>query len=150
MFFDRRFLKKESTRVYGSPIQSLQIMGFDRRYGKYTFVGYDNFGTYYVTGDGVFDSADNSLKLKGQEQDPSRGVQQFDIVLHFVSPTKVRERGDFQERGIRRAQGLQSRRDNIHQGQIGLPALWDHAGRPAVRPHRAMAAPCAVSQVLQI
>jgi len=36
----------------------------------------------------IFDSADNSLKLKGQEQDPSRGVQQFDIVLHFVSPTR--------------------------------------------------------------
>src|SRR5215471_4647915 len=88
MILGGRFLKSEGKGVDGSPIQSLQIMGFDRRYGKYTFVGYDNFGTYYVTGDGVFDSADNSLKLKGQEQDPSRGVRQFDIVLHFVSPTR--------------------------------------------------------------
>ena len=83
-----RFLKSEDIGT-GSPIETLQIMGFDRRVGKYTFVGYDNFGTYYVTAQGAFDKDKNLLALQGEEQDPGQNrSQKYDIVFHFVSPTK--------------------------------------------------------------
>lgn len=88
MILGGRFLKSEASGTGATPVQSLQVLGFDRRYGKYTFVGYDNGGTYYVTADGVFDKGKNALKLEGQEQDPSKGVQKYDIVLHFVSPAR--------------------------------------------------------------
>lgn len=88
MILGGRFLKSEASGTGTTPVQSLQVLGFDRRYGKYTFVGYDNGGTYYVTADGVFDKAKKALKLEGQEQDPSKGVRKYDIELHFVSPAR--------------------------------------------------------------
>lgn len=88
MILGGRFLKSESTGT-GSPIETLQIMGFDRRFGKYTYVGYDNFGTYYVTAEGAFDKGKNSLTLQGEEQDPGQNrSQKYDIVFRFISPTK--------------------------------------------------------------
>jgi hypothetical protein len=88
MILGGRFLKSESTGT-GLPIETLQIMGFDRRFGKYTYVGYDNFGTYYVTGEGTFDAGKNTLTLHGEEVGPGPGQRQkYDIVFRFISPTK--------------------------------------------------------------
>ena len=88
MILGGRFLKTEAIEGTGAQVQYLQILGLDRRYGKYTFVGFDNFGTYYITAEGVFDDAKNSLKFEGEERGPSKGAQKYDIVLHLISPTK--------------------------------------------------------------
>jgi hypothetical protein len=88
MILGGRFLKSESAGK-GSPIEALQIIGFDRRFGRYTFVGYDNFGTYYITAEGVLDAGKETLTLHGEEAGPQAGQsQKYDIVLHFISPTK--------------------------------------------------------------
>jgi hypothetical protein len=51
-------------------------------------VGYDNFGTYYLTAEGLFDDSKNSMTLEGEERDSSQRVRKYDIVFHFTSPTR--------------------------------------------------------------
>jgi hypothetical protein len=88
MILGGRFLKSESAGT-GSPIETLQIMGFDRRFGKYTYVGYDNYGTYYVTAEGAFEAGTKTFTLHGEEAGSQPGQsQKYDIVVRFISPTK--------------------------------------------------------------
>lgn len=66
MVLGGRFLKLESSgEMMGIPVESLTMFGFDRRFGKYTLVGYDTMGTYYVEAAGAFDEATSSMTLSG-------------------------------------------------------------------------------------
>jgi hypothetical protein len=87
MILGGRFLLTESTSGEGFMSgQSLGIMGFDRRFGHYTSVGYDTYGTYYVTAAGTYDAETKTLTLSGEDYDPvMQGTQVYDFVTRFVS-----------------------------------------------------------------
>lgn len=83
-----RFLEsRASGELMGMAIESLAIYGFDRRHRKYTVVGYDSFGTYYVTGAGTLDPATRTVAMDGTDDDPiTRMTQVYTLHLRFVDP----------------------------------------------------------------
>jgi hypothetical protein len=85
-----RFLQMESKG--GSPpmvIESLNLVGFDRRHKRYTQVGMDTMGTYYVTAAGTYDESAKTMTLSGSDEDPIIGhVQEYDFVYHFEDDDK--------------------------------------------------------------
>lgn len=85
MILGGRFLKVVCESDDGPmKVESLLLLGFDRRHETYTFVGYDTMGTYYVTASGPFDEERNAIVLSGEDEDPVSGfVQKYDIVLHL-------------------------------------------------------------------
>lgn len=69
------------------PVELMVIRGFDRRSGKYTTVGYDTYGTYYVEAEGSWDEATRSMTESGESRDPSTGrTERYDFVTRVVSP----------------------------------------------------------------
>jgi Protein of unknown function (DUF1579) len=81
-----RFLEtRASGEMMGMPVESLVIYGFDRRHGKYTVVGFDTFGTYYVTGAGTLDEATGTVAMDGTDDDPiTKMTQVYTMHLRFV------------------------------------------------------------------
>ena len=90
MILGGRFLKHESKGTMGGmTIETLNIMGFDRRTKKYTEVGYDSTGTYYVTASGDYDPSQNAIIMYGEDFDPIiGGTQKYNFITRFISPTK--------------------------------------------------------------
>ena len=68
--------------------ESMIIMGFDRRTGKFTTVGFDTEGTYYVAAAGPYDQSRKAIVMYGEDVDPVLGTQKYDMVMRIVSPTK--------------------------------------------------------------
>lgn len=65
--------------------QGLYIMGFDRRFKRYTLVGFDTWGTYYVTAAGTRDETTNSITMSGEDYDPlGKVTQKYDFIYRFV------------------------------------------------------------------
>jgi hypothetical protein len=94
MILGGRFLKMESKGTMGGmTVEALSIVGFDRRTKKYTQVGYDSTGTYYVTAAGEYDPSQNAILMYGEDFDPIiGGTQKYNFITRFISPTKyVRE-----------------------------------------------------------
>lgn len=83
-----RFLEsRASGELMGMTIEALTIYGFDRRHRKYTIVGFDSFGTYYVTGAGTMDPATRTVAMDGTDDDPVTGMTQvYTLHLRFVDP----------------------------------------------------------------
>lgn len=83
-----RFLTSEvSGAVGGVPFESLTIIGFDRGPGVYTAVGFDTFGTFYVTAAGPWDDDENRAVLRGSYADPMTGhAHEYEFVLTIHSP----------------------------------------------------------------
>jgi hypothetical protein len=66
--------------------ESINILGFDRRYGHYTVVGYDTYGTYYITAAGSYEAKTKTLTLSGTDDDPVlQATQVYDFIIRFVS-----------------------------------------------------------------
>jgi hypothetical protein len=87
MILGGRFLKSEVKGSGPLPFEGLNILGFDRRYSKYTMVEYDTEGTYYVTADGQFDPASNSILLSGEATDPTAGVtEKYNTNIRIPDP----------------------------------------------------------------
>lgn len=82
-----RFLESKTHTTGSMPTETLSIIGFDRRYGRYTYVGYDSQGTYYVTANGKFDT-DDVLTMSGEDTYPGLGTEKYDFVLRFAGPDK--------------------------------------------------------------
>ena len=84
MILGGRFLESRTTG--GQPpmqIESLSLVGFDRRHGKYTSIGLDTWGTYYVTAAGTM--TDSLVTMHGTDDDPIAGhTQVYDVNLRFV------------------------------------------------------------------
>ena len=84
MILGGRFL--QSRLKGGQPpmqIESLVLTGFDRRHGRYTTVGFDTWGTYYVTAAGGIE--DSLITMHGTDEDPIAGhTQVYDMNLRFV------------------------------------------------------------------
>ena len=83
-----RFLEsRASGELMGMMVESLTIYGFDRRHRKYTIVGFDSFGTYYVTGAGTMDPATRMVAMDGTDDDPiTRMTQVYTLHLRLVDP----------------------------------------------------------------
>ena len=77
MILGGRFLEFTAESGTGDMFwESLTILGFDRRHKRYTSVGYDTWGTYYVTASGEYDAAKQQIKLYGEDDDPVMGMKQ--------------------------------------------------------------------------
>ncbi len=86
-----RFLRISGSTTFTFPgmgeysVESLQYLGFDRRSGEYTSVGFDSMGTYSTEARGTFDEATSTATLSGVTEDPSLGIRQaYDTVIEFV------------------------------------------------------------------
>ena len=92
MILGGRFLKSEAAAGSGAhAMESLNLVGFDRRHKKYTTVGFDNFGTYSVSASGSFDEESGKLVLSGTGTDPIGGFDQvYDFVVEFIDDDHYR------------------------------------------------------------
>lgn len=89
MILGGRFLLSESKGGSGATaFENMSIMGFDRRTRKFTTVGYDTEGTYYVAGAGPYDESRKAIVMYGEDVDPVLGTQKYDMVMRIVSPEK--------------------------------------------------------------
>ncbi|MBL8745931.1 MAG: DUF1579 family protein [Phycisphaerae bacterium] len=88
MILGGRFLRIETTGdFFGVPFESLTIMGYDRRHERYTIVGFDTLGTYFVTAEGSRDEESKSLRLKGTTHDPKTGAtERYTFVYRDITP----------------------------------------------------------------
>ena len=86
MILGGRFLESRGSSGEGPMAgESLWIFGFDRRYELYTVVGFDTWGTYYITGSGPYHKNDETIVMYGEDEDPIMGhTQKYDIVVQFV------------------------------------------------------------------
>ena len=60
----------------GMNVEGTSFYGYDRRHNKYTLVGFDTSGTYYITASGDYDAETKTLTLKGTDEDPIAGITQ--------------------------------------------------------------------------
>lgn len=80
----KRFLEIDTEgSMMGMPVQSKSLLGFDRRHERWTTVGFDTMGTYWVSGQGVREQ-DGVARLHGEDDDP-QGRQVYTFELKFVS-----------------------------------------------------------------
>lgn len=71
-------------------MEGLRMMGFDRRHGEYTIVGFDTMGTYYITAAGKWDEERQAIVLHGTDEDPFIGEQVYDFVMEFPDEDTVK------------------------------------------------------------
>ncbi len=66
-----RFLEIKSTGEYmGQMVESISILGFDKRFKKFTLDGYDTMGTYGTHSEGEYDKGKNIITYKGKNYEP--------------------------------------------------------------------------------
>ena len=76
MILGDRFLEIRGNGGEGAMhVESLLLLGFDRRTSEYTIVALDTWGTYYVTAAGAADPA-GRLVLEGVNDDPISGARE--------------------------------------------------------------------------
>ncbi len=90
MILGGRFLESRSTSGEGEMYtEALTIIGYDMRHKKYTSVGYDTWGTYYVMAAGEYDDKTKSIVMSGEDYDPiMKFTQKWDFVLKFIDNDK--------------------------------------------------------------
>jgi hypothetical protein len=90
MILGGRFLLSESKSGEGQmAVESMIIVGFDRRHKKYTTVALDTTGTYWVTAAGLYDDSKKAIVMYGEDVDPALGhTQKYDMVTRVISPTQ--------------------------------------------------------------
>jgi hypothetical protein len=89
MILGGRFLLSESKTEGAIPVETMTLIGFDRRHKKYTTIGLDNMGTYYVTGAGPYVDSRKAIVMYGEDVDPVLGgTQTYDFVLRTDGPDK--------------------------------------------------------------
>ncbi len=72
MILGGRFLRWTSTgEMMGQKVESLIIIGFDKRYKKFTIYGFDTMGTYAVSAEGELNSKTNVITLEGTNYEPA-------------------------------------------------------------------------------
>lgn len=104
MIMGGRFLASTVTGTAGAmPFEALTILGFDRGPGVYTAVGFDTFGTFYVTGAGPWNAAEDRAVLAGSYDDPVTGhAHQYEFVWTIATPDRYTWNVVFLEGGVRR------------------------------------------------
>jgi hypothetical protein len=86
MILGGRFLQSDVTGGEGEmKMEGLNVMGYDRRHKKFTTVGFDTWGTYYVTAAGPYDEKTKSIVMYGEDEEPTASItQKYDIIVRFV------------------------------------------------------------------
>jgi hypothetical protein len=86
MVLGGRFLMSEWEQGEGDTQgHGFNIIGFDRRFNRYTLVGFDTWGTYYITAVGTRDEATNTITMSGEDYDPlGKLTQKYDFMVRFV------------------------------------------------------------------
>jgi len=86
MILGGRFLQSDVTGGEGEmKMEGLNLMGYDRRHKRFTTVGFDTWGTYYVTAAGPYDEKTKSIVMYGEDEEPTAGiVQKYDIIVRLV------------------------------------------------------------------
>lgn len=86
MILGGRFLELEFTAGEGHmATEGVSIIGFDRRHKRFTQVGFDTWGTYYVSASGTYDEEANKITMSGTDEDPVMGhTQVYDFVVSFL------------------------------------------------------------------
>jgi hypothetical protein len=86
-----RFLRITGRVNYDFPgigkyeVDSIQYLGFDRRNGNYTSIGFDSMGTYSTTAMGSFDAENDHLTMSGVTEDESLKIRQaYDTIVELV------------------------------------------------------------------
>ena len=92
MILGGRFLLANSEGGEGDTYtKTHSLMGFDKRHNKYTVVGFDTWGTYYITAAGTSDESGRIITMYGEDEDPIIGkTQKYDMVLHFIDENSYR------------------------------------------------------------
>lgn len=83
MVLGGRFLLQTLEGAEG-PMQmnTVTILGFDRRHGEFTIYGCDDMGTYCVGAQGPWDATTKTMTLYGEDVDPiAKLTQKYDIVI---------------------------------------------------------------------
>ena len=62
--------------MMGMNVKSVTIMGYDNALGKYTLIGLDELGTYYITAEGTYDQSTKVYTLDGTYEEPVLKRQQ--------------------------------------------------------------------------
>jgi hypothetical protein len=89
MILGDRFLVSEGTSGEGDLYtETIWILGFDRRFEKYTCIGMDTWGTYYISAEGDYNAKTKMMTLSGEVDDPLLGKEGFKISFHFESNDK--------------------------------------------------------------
>ena len=91
MILGGRFLMQESVgTMFGQTVESITIMGYDNAIGKYTMIGLDELGTYYITAEGDYDEATKTYTLDGSYIEPVMKVEMdYRFVIDVANPDEV-------------------------------------------------------------
>ncbi len=87
MILGDRFLITETVSGEGQMhTETMGIMGYDRRHKKFTNVGFDTWGTYYVTASGDYDEEKRQYTLYGEDTDPVMGIdQKYNFIITWIT-----------------------------------------------------------------
>jgi hypothetical protein len=90
MILGDRFLLSESQGGEGEMYTETHVLiGFDGRHKKFTQVGFDTWGTYYVTATGPYDEKTRTITMYGEDEDPIIGkTQKYDMIIRFINENK--------------------------------------------------------------
>jgi hypothetical protein len=89
MILGGRFLVSEGKSGEGQvATETMTIIGYDRRHKKYTTIGLDTMGTYWVTASGPYDDSRKAIVMYGEDIDPMLGTQKYDIVTRVIGPNQ--------------------------------------------------------------
>lgn len=90
MILGGRFMQSTSAGDYmGHTMESISMFGYDRRSDKFTVVGFDNQGTYWVTATGKWKEQDKVISLYGEDDDDYwEFTQKYYFDIEFVSKDK--------------------------------------------------------------
>jgi hypothetical protein len=68
-------------------VESMSVLGYDKRTGKFTVWAIDTMGTYSVSATGDFDAASKTFTLHGENEEPGMGKIPFKFVLKLEDAT---------------------------------------------------------------
>jgi len=72
MILGNRFMKWSSRgEMMGQQVESLMILGFDKRIKKFTIYGFDTMGTYAVSAQGEQDPENGIITFEGTNFEPA-------------------------------------------------------------------------------
>ena len=96
-----RFLESNAVSGEGETrIESKMLLGFDRRHGEYTAVGFDTMGTYFVTDKGKRAGESGSIRMYGEDEDPIlKKTQKYFFVVRDIRKDGYVIFRDFHEKG---------------------------------------------------
>jgi hypothetical protein len=83
-----RFLMMESQgEMFGQVVNSITIMGYDNAQEKYTMIGLDELGTYYITAAGTYDEVTKTYTLDGTYEEPVlKKIMDYRFIMDVSDP----------------------------------------------------------------